>query len=90
MLETGVTCDEFLTMSLHSNEICMSACCHLWNISRVRRYLPYHTTGQLIHAFVTIKLDNGNVLLYGLPKDQIAKLQRVLNSAARLLTGSHT
>ena len=39
--------------------------------------------------FVTVKLDNANSVQYGLPKDQIRKLQRVLNSAARLLTGIH-
>ena len=85
----GVTFDKFLTMSIHINDICKSAFYHLRNIARVRRYLSIHTTEQLIHAFVTIKLDNANALLYGLPKDQIGKLQRVLNSAARLLTGSH-
>ena len=37
---------------------------------RVRRYLTVHTTEQLGHAFVTVKLDNNNALLYGLPKEQ--------------------
>ena len=30
-----------------------------------------------------------DVILYGLPKEQAGKLQRVLNTAARLLTGSY-
>ena len=85
----GVTFDKFLTMSIHINNICKSAFYHLRNIARARRYLSFHTTEQLIHAFVTVKVDNANALLYGLPNDQIGKLQRVLNSAARLLTGSH-
>ena len=37
-----------------------------------------------MHAFV--KLDSCNVLLYGLPKNKIQRLQYVLNSAARLVT----
>ena len=41
------------------------------------------------YAFVTVKLDNTNALLYGLPEDQIRMFQRVLNSAAWLLTGTH-
>ena len=45
-------------------------------------------TKTLVHAFVTCRLDNdGNALLYGLPKYLIAKLQAVLNCAARLILG---
>ena len=51
--------------------------------------MSFHTTEQLVHAFVTVKLNNNNALLYGLPKEPTGKLQRVLNTAARLLTGSY-
>ena len=44
------------------------------------------TAKTFLHAFVTSKLDNCNVLLYGLPKHKIQRLQYVLNSAARLVT----
>ena len=39
----------------------------------------------LTHAFITFRLDNGNALLYGLPKYQIQRLQSVQNCAARLV-----
>ena len=71
----GATFDKFLTMSTHIDNVCKSAFYHLRNIARVRRYLSFHTTEQLVHAFVTVKLDNNNALLYGLPKEQIGKLQ---------------
>ena len=39
---------------------------------------------SLIHAFITSRLDLCSGLLYGLPKPQILKIQRVQNAAARL------
>ena len=39
-----------------------------------------------MHAFVSSKLDYCNALLYGLPKKQLDKLQRVLNCAARVVS----
>ena len=42
------------------------------------------STKILVHAFVTCRLDNGNALLYGLPKYLIAKLQAVMNCADHL------
>ena len=44
------------------------------------------TAKTLVHAFVTSKLDNCNVLLYGPPQYKIQRLQYVLNSLARLVT----
>ena len=37
------------------------------------------------NAFITSRLDNCNALLYGMPKFQIARLQRIQNLAARIV-----
>ena len=75
-------------MSKHINKICGSASLAIRNIGRVRKYLDQHSTERLVHAFVTSRLDYCNSLLYGLPAKEISKLQRLQNSAARLVTRS--
>jgi hypothetical protein len=58
---------------------------HLYNISRIRKYLSRKTTETLVHAFVNSRLDYCNALLYGLPNCLIPKLQHVQNAAAILI-----
>ena len=48
-------------------------------------FLSYDTCKILIHAFVTARIDYCNSLLYGQPKCILKRLQKVLNSAARLI-----
>ena len=59
---------------------------HLRNVSNIRRLLSYKIAEQLMHAFVTSRLDYCNSLLSGLPSSTICHLQRVQNMAARILT----
>ena len=40
---------------------------------------------QLIHALVTVLIDYCNSLLYGLPEYSLDRLQKILNTAARIL-----
>ena len=54
---------------------------------RIEKYLSRDSLITLVHAFITSRLDYCNGLLFGLPKAQIAKLQRVQNAAARLILG---
>ncbi|XP_071963461.1 uncharacterized protein [Antedon mediterranea] len=81
----GVQLDCKMTMESHINKICRSAIFHLCNIAKIRRYLNHCATEQIVHAFVTSRLDMGNSLLYGLPKKQLRTLQKVQNWAARLV-----
>ena len=81
----GVVLDRHLTLSSHVNNVCKSVSLAVRNIGRIRRYLSQNDTERLVHAFVTSKLDSCNSLIYGLPACQEAKLQRIQNSAARLV-----
>ena len=82
----GVIFQNDLGLSQHINNVCRSASFALHKIGQLRHYLNTQTTEKLIHAFVTCRLDYGNSLFYGLPKHQISKLQRIQNSAARLVS----
>ena len=81
----GMLMDKHLQLEDYVNSICKTARMHLYRIGHIRRLLTREACAQLIHAFVTSRLDSGSALLAGLPKRQLQKLQRVQNSAARLL-----
>ena len=80
----GLWFDRSMTMSSHFGKVCSKAFRGLYNIRQIRKFLSEDSTKTLIHAFVTSHLDYCNSLLYGIPKYQLDRLQRVLNAAARL------
>ena len=84
--DLGVRLDNHLTMDIHIKNICKSAAIALRRIGNIRKYLDMGNTERLIHAFVTSKIDYCNSLLYGLPEKYLGKLQRIQNSAARIVT----
>ena len=86
MRNLGILLDPSMSMATHISSICSSAHFHLRNISRIRPFLSEKATEQLVHAFITSKLDMGNSLLFGLPEYQINRLQKIQNHAARLVT----
>jgi len=67
-------------------KICSEANYHLRNISKIRKYLTQDSAEILVHAFIGSKLDYCNSILYGIPKKLICKLQRIQNTAARIVT----
>ena len=81
----GAWFDPELTMNTHFNKLCSAAYFHLYNLRRIRRYLSQETCEQLVHAFITSRIDYCNSLLYGLPAKQLDKIQRVQNTAARII-----
>ena len=74
-----------MEMSIHISKTCSSAFYYPYNIRHIRKYLSKEHIEQLIHAFVTSRLDYCNGLLYRVPECQIKKLQCVMNGSARLI-----
>jgi len=77
--------DSTLSMNNHVDKVCRNAYLGIRKISQIRHYLNRETTNTLVHAFVTSRLDTCNSLLHGLTDREIAKVQRVQNTAARLV-----
>jgi hypothetical protein len=82
----GVIIDNQLVMKDHVKSLTRSASFAVYKIGQISKYLDSKSTERLVHAFVTSRLDCCNSLLFGLPKYEIAKLQRIQNSAARLVS----
>jgi len=81
----GFIFDYIMDSKKQISATCKSAWFHLRNVGKIRQYLDKKSTEQLIHSFVTSKLDYNNCLLYGLPDTLLLRLQRIQNAAARLV-----
>ena len=84
--------DKYLTMENQVNSICKSTMYHIRQVGRVRKYLDKPTTEKLIHAVITSRLDYANSLLYGITSSHSSRIQRIQNTAARIvsLVSKHT
>ena len=82
----GVMFDTTMPMEKQVISVCRSGYTQLRNIGRIRRYLTNDATKSLVHGLVTSRLDYCNALLHGLPDTMMTKLQRVQNTAARIVT----
>ena len=67
----------------------MSACSfYLRNINHISRFLPRQTKERVVNAIIISLLDYCNALLYGTSAVNIARLQRIHNTAAGLIMRS--
>ena len=73
-----------MSMDVQVNHICKTSYYHLSKIASIRSLLDRRTTEALIQAFVFSRLNYCNSLLFGITKQNMAKLQKVQNKAARI------
>jgi len=83
--DLGVLLDAELSMRQHVNKVAATCYYQLRRLRQVRRRAGQEVTTQLILALVTSRLDYCNSVLAGLPQSTVEPLQRVQNSAARLI-----
>jgi hypothetical protein len=82
----GATFDNTLSMNDHIAHMCKGAWHHLRNIGQIRQFLDSDSAATLMHSFVSSRLDSYNGLLHGVSKQQLMKLQRIQNAAARVVS----
>ena len=86
--DLGVNLDKNLSLTYHINEMCKKATNTIRSTGRICKYLTKENLKLLVNALVISRLNYCNSILYGLPKQELDKLQRVQNTAARLITGT--
>ena len=82
----GVHIDLTLCMRQHIDSVCRASFLELRQAATIRPYLSQSATARLVTAMVISRLDYCNSVFAGLPADQVARLQRIQNNAARLVT----
>jgi len=82
----GAVFDDTMSMDGHISQICKGAWHHLRQIGQIRKYLDSSSSATLMHSFVSSRLDSFNSLLYGVPKQQLNRIQRIQNAAARVIS----
>ena len=81
----GVIFDKCMKLDSHISSVCKSTYFHLRNIGSIRSIIYNGACAQLIHPLVTFRPDYCNSILYGSPGDSLYRLQKIQNSAARIL-----
>lgn len=84
----GVILEPDLCFKKQINAVVKNSFYQLRVITRLKPTLSFKDLETVIHAFITSRLDYCNALYFGLPQNQLARLQLVQNAAARLLTGT--
>ncbi len=84
----GVFFDPDFTLNSHIMAICKVVNIQLYCIRHIKKILDPWCPITAIHSLVASKIDYCNSLLSGLPKYQTDSLQHLLNSAARIISGT--
>lgn len=82
----GVLMDSNMTMDKQVSAISKACYKQIHLIGKIRRNITTDACKTLVQATIISRLDYANVLLYGIPKHLVGKLQRVQNTAARLIS----
>jgi hypothetical protein len=80
----GVYFDANLSMCNHISKVSSTAFTNIRLISRIRSSLSVNICKQLVHSLVFSHIDYCGSLLYGINKNLMARLQRIIHAAVRM------
>lgn len=84
----GVIFDSHLSMVSQVDSICRRSYCQLRNLARLRPILDKKSLADIAQSILSSQLDYCNAVLIGLPDTTVNRLQKIQNTAARIVTGS--
>ena len=84
----GVDIDENLNLKSHITRKCRIAIGNFHKLKRIRRVLTRDAAITVALGLVVAHLDYANTVFIGLPDVEFAKLQRIQNMTAKLVTGA--
>ena len=74
-----------MNMSANTSEIVRCCYFHVHHIDQIKKFLPRQTRERVVNALVTSRLDYCYCLLNSIVDKNFARLQRLQNTAARLI-----
>ena len=84
--DLGLFIDSRLTMVPHINAVVKACSYHLRALGQLRPQLNKRTANIVAVSLIQTRLDYCNSCLWGLPQNQLQRLQRVQNAAARVVS----
>ena len=81
----GVCIDRHLDMKKQVSQTISACSFYMRNINQISRFLPRPTKERAVNVIITSLLDYCNALLYGTSAVNIARVQRIQNTAAGLI-----
>ena len=82
----GLVFDSSWNFRKHISQTCRACFYHIRELRRIKKSLSLDLAKQMTVTLVSSKLDYCNSLFYNIPEKDIARLQRVQNCLARLVT----
>ena len=82
----GVHMDCALTLDFHIGYVQRTCYYYLNWIRKIRKYLTKQVAKSIVHALVITRIDYCNSLYVNLPKITTDRLQRIMRSAARIIS----
>ena len=84
----GVTIDETLSFNNHVDNVCKASFFHIKALRHIRRCIDEDTARTVAGSIVGSRIDYCNSILHGTSASNLNKIQRVINTLARVVTGT--